>query len=145
MVLCKAICIFLLALSVIIDITNAANACPTITCSTSLDNDVCMQLDGTTGADATFSFRPCSSLKFCDYKNIETLHIFQRYDDATALPTAVRKKAYCVSREVNHRDLLPGARCVHDYECLSGRCDSGIPWGGHYGKGRCRGQYNDET
>ena len=112
----------------------AANIWPTMSCSTSLGEKVCMQLDGTTGANAVFSFKPCESNEFCDYKNVETFQTFQRKDSAYSIPAAVRKKAYWVNRTVNRQNLLPGASCDHDYECRSGRCD-----------GQCKGHYNDES
>mmetsp|Transcript_14752 Transcript_14752/g.12973 ORF Transcript_14752/g.12973 Transcript_14752/m.12973 type:complete len:101 (-) Transcript_14752:885-1187(-) len=93
-----------------------------------------MQLDGTNGADATFSFRPCPSNQYCDFKDVQTFQNFQRKDSAFAIPNTERKKAYCVNRWKSYTNMYAGATCSRDYQCRSGRC-----WGR-----RCIGQFDNE-
>ena len=82
-----------------------------------------MELTGTTGNTATFSFRPWDASEFWNYKNIETFQVFQRKDSAYSIPTTSIRKAYWVSREVNRQNLLAGAVCQYDHEWRSKRWD----------------------
>mmetsp|Transcript_21081 Transcript_21081/g.24305 ORF Transcript_21081/g.24305 Transcript_21081/m.24305 type:complete len:100 (+) Transcript_21081:119-418(+) len=93
-----------------------------------------MELTGTTGNTAVFSFRACESNEFCDFKNIETFQIFQRKDSAYSIPSTSVRKAYCVDRSAYKRNMYPGGLCDYDHQCLSGRCYD-----------RCRGRYYNEN
>lgn len=131
----------LLLIALTIALTRAQTRCPSVACSFTLAEDICFEYTGTNGNTATMNFKACEDGQICDFARVNTQSYFQAYGSATALTVTERKTAYCIPRDGLRNNLLPGAKCQDNGDCLSNRC-----FHTSYGSGyKCVGVDDHET